>query len=278
MRALEELRAKGYHDLTVYTPVPVARDRGRDRARPAGEPRCGSSRCSAALTGTASGFFLTDLDVAASGSSDGAASRRWPAGIPPFVIITFELTILFGGLATLIGMVILGRLPQLQAVADLRSALHRRPLRRGRALPARARRPRCARSSARAGRRGGRGAMKYVFILVLLVVGGRRALLGGAVGFRWVDNMTADRARSCRASASSRCRAGVRARAAASSIIPKEQREVAAKQPNPVKATRGLAWRSASEHYVTFCTPCHGAEAKGGRPGRWRPSSSRRRT
>ena len=34
------------------------------------------------------------------------------ASIPPFVVIAFELTILFGGIATLLGMVILGRLPR----------------------------------------------------------------------------------------------------------------------------------------------------------------------
>ena len=32
--------------------------------------------------------------------------------IPPFVIIAFELTILFGGLATLLGMLVNARLPR----------------------------------------------------------------------------------------------------------------------------------------------------------------------
>ncbi len=32
--------------------------------------------------------------------------------IPPYVVIAFELTILFGGIATLIGMIVLGRLPR----------------------------------------------------------------------------------------------------------------------------------------------------------------------
>jgi molybdopterin-containing oxidoreductase family membrane subunit len=34
--------------------------------------------------------------------------------IPPFVIIMFELTILFTGLATLVSMLVLGRLPRLR--------------------------------------------------------------------------------------------------------------------------------------------------------------------
>jgi hypothetical protein len=33
--------------------------------------------------------------------------------IPPYVVIAFELTILLGGLATLLGMLVLGRIPRL---------------------------------------------------------------------------------------------------------------------------------------------------------------------
>jgi hypothetical protein len=36
------------------------------------------------------------------------------SSIPPFVIIAFELMVLFGGVATLLGMVILGRLPRVR--------------------------------------------------------------------------------------------------------------------------------------------------------------------
>jgi len=32
--------------------------------------------------------------------------------------------------------------------------------------------------------------MKYVFILVLLIIGGAGALMGGVVVIRWVNNMT----------------------------------------------------------------------------------------
>ena len=57
------------------------------------------------------GLPAHDVVVAASGGSSSAASRPW-LPIPPYVVIAFELTILFGGLATLIGMVMLGRLPR----------------------------------------------------------------------------------------------------------------------------------------------------------------------
>ena len=36
--------------------------------------------------------------------------------------------------------------------------------------------------------------MKYVFMLTLLIIAGAGALMGGVVAFRWVNNMTADRA------------------------------------------------------------------------------------
>jgi mono/diheme cytochrome c family protein len=52
----------------------------------------------------------------------------------------------------------------------------------------------------------------------------------------------------------------------ASLIIPKEQRELAAKQPNPVKPSpESIAL--GKEHFATFCVPCHGSEAKGGVTG-----------
>ena len=49
-------------------------------------------------------------------------------------------------------------------------------------------------------------------------------------------------------------------------VLPKEQREVAAKQPNPVRAS-AASIALGRERYVTFCVPCHGAEAKGGVTG-----------
>src|SRR5882672_7712630 len=66
------------------------------------------------LTGTVSGFLLTIW-----------SSLQWSlivggkpiASIPPYVVIAFELTILFGGVATLIGMVTLGRLPRFRHTA-----------------------------------------------------------------------------------------------------------------------------------------------------------------
>lgn len=61
-----------------------------------------------ALTGTATGFAITTF-----------TSVDWPlvvggkpmVSIPAFVVIAFELTVLFGALATVIGLFVLSRIP-----------------------------------------------------------------------------------------------------------------------------------------------------------------------
>ena len=106
--------------------------------------------------------------------------------------------------------------------------------------------------------------MKYVFILVLLIIGGAGALMGGVVVLRWVDNMT----QTARVQPGERVFAmprGVVPRGGAL-IIPREQRELAAKTPNPVKPTES-SLAIGRQQYETFCTPCHGPEAKGGTTG-----------
>jgi mono/diheme cytochrome c family protein len=106
--------------------------------------------------------------------------------------------------------------------------------------------------------------VKYVFLLVLAIIASAGALLAGVIGFRWLNNMTQ----------TARVVPGERVFAMPSGsvprgsrpIIPKEQRDVAAKLPNPVKATES-SLAVGKQHYQTFCVPCHGAEAKGGVTG-----------
>jgi len=113
VRALEELKAKGYHDLTVYTPVPVHEiEDVVERDRPVSKVRLFTLL--GGLTGLASGWILTAWS---SLEWDLIVGGKPPIGLPvspPYIIIMFELMILFGGIATLIGMVTLGRLPQLR--------------------------------------------------------------------------------------------------------------------------------------------------------------------
>ena len=113
VKALEELRARGYHDLEVYTPAPIHEiEDVMERGRPVSRVRLFT--LIGGLTGTASGFLLTIWSAMQWGLVTGG---KPVASIPPFVVIAFELTILFGGLATVLGMVLLGRLPRLRPTA-----------------------------------------------------------------------------------------------------------------------------------------------------------------
>ncbi len=106
--------------------------------------------------------------------------------------------------------------------------------------------------------------MKYVFILVLLIVAAAGGLMGSVVVYRWINNMT-QTARIMPGERVFAMPAGVVPRGGAL-IIPKEQRELAAKQPNPMKPTpESLAL--GKQYFATFCSPCHGPEAKGGVTG-----------
>jgi hypothetical protein len=117
VRALEELRARGYHDLTVYTPLPVHEiEEVLERDRPVSRVRLFT--LIGGLTGIASAFLLTIWSSMVWGLVTGGKYMQ-PTGsgisgssLPPFFIIAFELMVLFGGLATVIGMVVLGRLPR----------------------------------------------------------------------------------------------------------------------------------------------------------------------
>jgi ActD protein len=112
VRALEELKAKGYHDLTVYTPVPVHEiEDVIERDRPVSKVRLFTLL--GGLTGLASAWILTAWSSLKWGLVVGG---KPPIGLPvspPYVVIMFELMVLFAGVATLIGLVMLGRLPQL---------------------------------------------------------------------------------------------------------------------------------------------------------------------
>jgi mono/diheme cytochrome c family protein len=106
--------------------------------------------------------------------------------------------------------------------------------------------------------------MKYVFMLVLLLVAGTGGLMGAVVVYRFINNMT----ETPRVQPGERVfvmPAGAVPRGG-SLILPKEQRELAAKQPNPVKSSEASV-ATGKARYATFCTPCHGPEGKGGVTG-----------
>lgn len=110
LQAIRDLRAKGFSNLTVYTPVPVEEiEHEIDKVEPLSKVRLFT--LVGALTGTATGFLLT---IWSSLKWELVTGGKAPVSIPPFVIIAFELTILLGGLASALAILILGQLPKLK--------------------------------------------------------------------------------------------------------------------------------------------------------------------
>jgi len=121
VHALEQLRARGYHDLTVYTPLPVHEiEEVLERDRPVSRVRLFT--LIGGLAGITSAFILTIWSSMIWGQVTGGKYLLQPptgggiqgASLPPFFIIAFELMVLFAGFATVIGMAVLGRLPKLR--------------------------------------------------------------------------------------------------------------------------------------------------------------------
>jgi mono/diheme cytochrome c family protein len=105
--------------------------------------------------------------------------------------------------------------------------------------------------------------MKYVFVLILLVVGGVAGVLGLNVGYRWYHNMT-DSPRIMPGERQFTMPPGSVPRGG-ELRLPKEEREAAAARKNPIAATPASVQRGG-ELYVIYCTPCHGSGGKGDGP------------
>ncbi len=110
VKAIRDLRGRGFSDFTVYSPVPVEEiEEVVEAGRPVSPVRLFT--LIGALTGTISGFALT---IWSSLKWNLVVGGKPVVSIPPFVIIAFELTILLGGLSTLLGLLVLGKLPKLR--------------------------------------------------------------------------------------------------------------------------------------------------------------------
>jgi molybdopterin-containing oxidoreductase family membrane subunit len=108
VRAIQVLRGRGLTDLTVYSPVPVEEvEEAVEQGKPVSPVRMFT--LVGGLTGTLTGFGLT---IWSSLKWNLVVGGKPVVSIPPFVIIAFELTILLGGLCTLLGLLVLGRLPK----------------------------------------------------------------------------------------------------------------------------------------------------------------------
>ncbi len=111
VRAIHALRDRGLSDFTAYMPVPVEEiEETLEHGKPVSPVRLFT--LVGGLTGTLTGFGLT---IWSSLKWDLITGGKPVVSIPPFVIIAFELTILLGGLCTLLGLLVLGRLPKLRS-------------------------------------------------------------------------------------------------------------------------------------------------------------------
>jgi len=105
VEVVKRLRNRGYEKLEIYSPGPFPEIDDAVIDKPS---RVRYFTLIGGLLGVFTGFFLTIW-----------MSYDWPimiggkpfASIPPYTIIGFELTILFGGVATLIGLLVVGGLP-----------------------------------------------------------------------------------------------------------------------------------------------------------------------
>jgi hypothetical protein len=110
-RAIRELRARGIRSVTTYSPVPL--DEFEEALTGHGLPRSPVRLFTlvGALTGTTCGFALT---IWSSLKWNLITGGKPVVSIPPFVPIAYELTILLGGLCTLLGLLVTAKLPSLR--------------------------------------------------------------------------------------------------------------------------------------------------------------------
>jgi hypothetical protein len=109
-RAIEQLRERP-GELQAFSPFASERILEALRVRPSPARRW---VLAGGITGCASGFALT---IGLSAEYPHVTAGMPIVSIPPFVIIAFELTILFGALAGVLGFLVHGRFPQLAPVA-----------------------------------------------------------------------------------------------------------------------------------------------------------------
>jgi len=108
IETINQLRDSGIKGITAYAPYPEPQI---EKALGYKESPVRVFTLVGGLTGAAAGFAFTIFTV-----------QDWPLAvggkpllsIPAFVVIAFELTILFGALSTLIGLFILARIPKFQ--------------------------------------------------------------------------------------------------------------------------------------------------------------------
>ena len=103
--------------------------------------------------------------------------------------------------------------------------------------------------------------MKYVFVLVLLVVGAVAGVQGLAIVYRWNHDMIQTQ-RVMPGEMNFAMAPGSLPRSGSQVYYSKEQRDAAALRRNPVPASPASI-KKGGDLFVVYCTPCHGVTGKG---------------
>ncbi|NIW35959.1 MAG: DUF3341 domain-containing protein, partial [Gemmatimonadetes bacterium] len=106
--AAKKLRRRGFEELEIYSPVP---SHELDDALDERPSRVRIFTLIGGLAGAVTGYAMTiwmanDWQIMLGGKPF--------SSIPPYTIIAFELTILFGGVLTVLGLFAVGRLPRVR--------------------------------------------------------------------------------------------------------------------------------------------------------------------
>jgi hypothetical protein len=112
--AIRQLRKAGFTDLTVYSPVP------RHEIEEALEPKESPVRLYTIAGGLLGAFTGYGLASYASVAFPLVVGGKPLVHMIPYTVLAFELAVLFGALATVLGLFITARLPRLgfEAVYD----------------------------------------------------------------------------------------------------------------------------------------------------------------
>ena len=110
--AIHQIRDRGYTDIVTYAPAPFMEVEDAVDPKPS---RVRLYTLIGGLVGAFTGFLLTvwmanDWQIVIGGKPF--------SSIPPYTIIAFELTILFGGLMTALGFFITGKMLRFKAPDD----------------------------------------------------------------------------------------------------------------------------------------------------------------
>jgi hypothetical protein len=104
--AITQIRARGYTDIITYAPAPF------EEVDDAVDPKPSAVRVFTLIGGLAGVITGYAVTVWMANNWQVVIGGKPFSSIPPYTIIAFELTILFGGVLTVIGLFVVGKLPR----------------------------------------------------------------------------------------------------------------------------------------------------------------------